>query len=357
MSNKESYESDELKNFNDFIDVDGDITILNAEFKKSEILYELDNTAYFEAFNEYKEQEYNNRIEIIFSQFPSHIAMNFRKFQNGYNHTSAEKRLGYLIDCSESIGNLLYALVMSELRYKNIKLNDFEYRNSDDLDNPQYQKLNSKTIFTDKYAIKIRIIQSIIEKLNSEGNEINCCQIPLEVLNNLYEINQIRNDIRHSGSLSEDQYETKFQPANKLLRSIINSLSFLEECKILKLEKYEKSKLHCILFNGDSSVAKYTNVELDSDAKNYVLDLESDELFVNWNGVCFGLSPFLHYKTEYSGHESVICSYKRLSNGEFVFEHSKTKQEEKFIDLASKFSKEREVLKEIFFSDQKVLSK
>lgn len=200
-------------------------------------------------------------------------------------------------------------------------------------------------------------MQSIIEKLILEENEINCTQIPLKVLNNLYEINQIRNELRHSGTLSEDQYEVKYQPANELLKNMIIGLSFLEECRILKLEKYEKGKLHCALFNGDSSVAKYINMELNNDTKAYVLDLEPDELFVSWNEICFSISPFLHYKAEYDGHESIICTYKRLSESEFVFEHSKTKQEERFTSLSLRFNKQRELLKEIFCLDLKALLK
>ncbi|MMZ59481.1 hypothetical protein D1872_215220 [compost metagenome] len=125
------------------------------------------------------------------------------------------------------------------------------------------------------------------------------------------------------------------------------NLSFLEKCRILKWEKFEKNRVHCTLFNGDSSVARYLDVEFNSEAKKYVLGLGNDELFVSWNDSCFSISPFIHYKHEYDGHESIICSLKRLSEGNFVFEHSKTKQEEKFPELSERFSKDRELVKGI----------
>lgn len=256
-------------------------------------------------------------------------------------HIAARDKLDYVIDCSESIINFLFYLVISELRSKGINISGLEYQNRDDYANPDYRKLKAKDFFTDTFKLKIRILQAIVNNNYLEDNDCFSKQLKSKILEALIDLNQVRNDTRHSGTLSNEQYEMKFQIAYGLLNYIIPDLMFLKECKILNFVKFERGTIFCTAYEGDSSVQKIVNFESEPAMLSKISEIGNDVLFAKCEDVFIKLTPYLHFKTEYEGHDSIICTFKRLSEGQFIFEHSKTKQELKFEELKETFNGER----------------
>ncbi|APC39981.1 hypothetical protein [Clostridium estertheticum] len=340
MSENANLSYDDLEPFNAYVDEEGLIDIQGIKFKPSQILYTMDEIAYKGAYEEYKSTMFQENVSTIYSEFPSHIAVSFRKLYNG-NNIAARERLDFIIDCSESIINFLFFLIISELRSRRVNINGLQYRNTDDIQNPDYKKIKSKDFFTDTFKLKIRILQSLIESSYLENNNCHSKQLNSNVLDALIELNQVRNDVSHSGTMSSEQYETKFQFAYDLLNTILPDLMFLKDCKILKFIKYENDNVLCTAYEGDSSVQKTTAFKLDNHNLTNVLRFGNDILFVRWDDLFIKLTPYLHFKTEYEGHDSIICTFKRLSGGNFIFEHSKTKSEIKFDELKGTFDIER----------------
>jgi len=75
-----------------------------------------------------------------------------------------------------------------------------------------------------------------------------------------------------------------------------------------------------------------------------VLGLGQEQLFVNWDGECFSLSPFLHFDRDNSGHESYLCFYKGKKNSKYWFEPVKIRTEKSFDSIQSRFEIEKDDL-------------
>lgn len=123
MSINLNYEDEECQRFNDLLDVEGSVDIAGIAFQRSRILYELASNTYYDAFNEFKEQEFQDLQQAVFDTYPACIAYNYRLSERGEGANDPVRKLLHLKDTWESIVYILFALVMGEVRFRNIELN------------------------------------------------------------------------------------------------------------------------------------------------------------------------------------------------------------------------------------------
>ena len=75
-----NYDAPNVQRFNSSLDEQGPIEIAAFSQMPSRILFEMDPVAYREAFTEFKESDYEQLKEIVFEDYPSIVAYNFRLY-------------------------------------------------------------------------------------------------------------------------------------------------------------------------------------------------------------------------------------------------------------------------------------
>jgi len=124
---------------------------------------------------------------------------------------------------------------------------------------------------------------------------------------------------------------------------MLTKTRFLENCKILRFESFS-STCRCETFNGHSLNREYNNLGLPEAQKAYVIGLGQEQLFVVWDTECFGLSPFLHFVGDTTGHESYLCFYKKRKEEKYWYEPIKIREENAFDGLQARFEDEKDVI-------------
>ena len=170
----EPIQYDEIKclRFNESLDEQGEFSIAGVSFLPSRILFEMDIVAYEEAFNEYKEQEFEALKDTVYNQYSSCIAYNFRLSEKGEGASDPVRKLLHLKDTWESIVFVLYAIVWGEIRHKSIDLKAAQiFITYGPTGDPVYGNFNTTKLLTDALKIKIQNLKAIVTfaKANSLG--------------------------------------------------------------------------------------------------------------------------------------------------------------------------------------------
>jgi hypothetical protein len=344
MSNNILYEDDECKRFNDSLDEEGYIEIAGIAFQRSRILYELASNTYFDAYNEFQEQEFHDLQQTVFSTYPACIAYNYRLTEKGEGANDPVRKLLHLKDTWEAIVFVLYALVMGEVRFRNIEMKTLQIFVSPGTGgNPIYANCTSEKILSDAIKQKIQITKAIILHCKNNNLGFKCVKIDETLLDDLLDLQDIRNDISHHTAPTREQAESELSSVIPLFQKMLAKTMFLESCNILRFENYT-SVCRCETFNGHYLNREYEDYPFQGPQKTLVLSLGQEQLFVNWDEDCFSLSPFLHFFRDESGHESFISFFKRKKNGKYWFEPIKIRTEKTFDHIHPRFEIEKDDL-------------
>jgi hypothetical protein len=341
MSNRLKYEEDECKQFNDSLDEEGSVVIASIPFQRSRILFELANTTYFEAYYEFKDQEFQELKQTCFETYPACIAYNFRLSERGEGANDPVRKLLHLKDSWEAIIFVLYALVMGEVRFRNLDMKTAQILISQGTaGNPIYSNFNTDRVLSDAIKQKIQNIKAIILHCKNNHLGFKCEEIDDTLLDDLLFLQDIRNDISHHTAPTREQAEAELAKVIPLFQKMLSKTKFLERCNILRFDSYSSS-CRCESFNGHSLNREYGNYLFHDSQRTIVLSLGQEQLFVNWDEECFSLSPFLHFDRDNSGHESYLCFYKRNKNGKYWFEPVKIRTEKSFDHIQPRFETEK----------------
>lgn len=344
MSNSFKYEDEECKRFNDSLDEEGSVDIAGIAFQRSRILYELASNTYFDAYNEFQEQEFEDLKQTVFDSYPACVAYNFRLSERGEGANDPVRKLLHLKDSWEAIVFVLYALVMGEVRFRNIDMKTSQiFVSLGTGGNPVYANFNTDRILSDAIKQKVQNIKAIILHCKNNHLGFKCEEIDETLLGDLLDLQDIRNDISHHTAPTREQAEAELALVIPLFQKMLTKTKFLERCNILRFDSYSSS-CRCESFNGHSLNREYDNYPFHDPQKTMVLGLGQEQLFVNWDGECFSLSPFLHFDRDNSGHESYLCFYKGKKNSKYWFEPVKIRTEKSFDSIQSRFEIEKDDL-------------
>ena len=341
MNNNLKYEDEECRRFNDSLDEEGPVVIAGIAFPRSRILFEMANDTYFEAFYEFQEQEFQELKQTIFDAYPASIAYNLRLSDKGEGADDPVRKILHLKDMWEAIVNFLYALVMGEVRFRNVDLKTSQVITAYGTGgNPIFNNFNTERILTDSIKQKILNIKSIILHCKSHHLGFKCEEIDVTLLDDLSFLNDVRNDVSHHGTLTHEQAEHELRLVTPVIRNMLVKTRFLERCQILRFESYTSS-CRCESFIGHSLNREFDSYPLTDPQKSRVISFGQEQLFLIWDGECFSLSPFLHFERDSSGHESYLCFFKGKKYGKFWFEPVKIRTEKTFDQLQSRFESEK----------------
>ena len=345
MSDELRYEDLRCQRFNESLDEEGDVVITNIPFPRSRILFELANSTYQDAFNEFLDQEFEDLRQAVFDSYPASIAYNFRLSERGQGADDPVHKLLHLKDTWESIAFVLYALVMGEVRHRGIDLKAAQHFVSLDPDgNPRYTHLNTDKILSDAIKQKIQNIKGIIlhSKANSLGFKFE--EINESLCDDLLELQNIRNDISHHTTPTREQAESELRQVFPIFREMLTKTRFLENCKIMRFESFSLT-CRCETFSGHSLNREYESQSLTDSQRMYVIGLGQEQLFVVWDAECFSMSPFLHFVQDATGHESYLCFFKSKKQGRYRYEPVKIRTEKIFDNLQQRFEMETDTIK------------
>lgn len=333
----------EYQRFDESLDESGIVEIAGAQFQPSRILYEMDPIGYAEAFQEFKESEFEDLKAIVYNQYPSCIAYNFRLSEKGEGASDPVRKLLHLKDTWESIVFVIYAIVWGEIRHKNIDLKTSQILVSIDTHgNPVYDHFNTRRLISDALKIKIQNLKAIIEYSRANTQGLKCEEIEIELLDKLLELQDIRNDISHHTTPTREEAEAELSQVIPLFREMLIKTEFLAECKILRFESFS-SKCKCEEFNGHALNKEFGDFDFAHN-QPFVLGLGQEQLFLKWDNEIFSLSPFLHFLKDTAGRETYLCFFKGKKEGKYWFEPVAKRNEVVFDTIQSRFDNEQATL-------------
>lgn len=337
-----AYEDLKYKRFNDSLDENGDIVIAGISFAPSRILFDMDAVAYEAAYSEFQEQAFDELKDVIYNSYPSCIAYNFRLSEKGEGATDPVRKLLHLKDSWEAVVFVLYALVMGEIRHKAVNLKAAQVFVSNGPTGPVYGNFNTGRILTDAIKTKIYVLQAVITFSKANGLGLQCEAIEEALLDKLLELQDIRNDISHHTAPTREEAEAELMQVVPLFKEMLVFTEFLQECRILRFESFA-TRCKCEEFNGHALNKEFGEFDFGTQ-QPYVLALGQEQLFVEWNGEVYSISPFMHYDKDATGRKSYLSFYKGKKAGKFWYEPLTKRTEIAFDPLQSRFDAEQATL-------------
>lgn len=337
------YDDPQYQQFNDSLDEAGQIDIAGIPFFPSRILYEMEPIGYTEAYQDFLNSEYDRIKDVVFNQYPSCIAYNFRLSEKGEGASDPVRKLLHLKDTWESIVFVLYSIVWGEIRHKGIDLKAAQvFVSLGPNGNPVYEPFNTRKLLSDAIKAKIQNLKAVIEHSIVNGFGLKCEEIEPDLLDKLLELQDIRNDISHHATPTREEAEAELLQVIPLFKEMLMMTEFLAECKILRFESFAIN-CRCEEFNGHFLNKEYDNFDFGP-SQPYVLGLGQEQLFLKWENEVFSLSPFLHFHTVAGSRESYLSFYKFKRDSRYWFEPVARREEVSFDHLQGRFDIEQATL-------------
>jgi hypothetical protein len=342
MSGALQYDDERCRRFNESLDAEGDFIIAGTAFLPSRILFEMDFELYKQTLAEFAEQEFEELKQSIFDNYPASIAYNFRLSERGEGSSDPVRKLLHLKDTWEAIVFVLYALVMGEVRHRQVNLKRVQvFSHHDTVGSPVYVNFNTDKILAEAIKQKIQNIKGIIQFCNTNALNFQCQTIDESLLDDLLRLQDIRNDLSHHAAPTREQAEAELEQVIPLFQTMLTKTRFFENCKILRFDSF-KVKCRCESFNGHSLNREYDDLTVVAPQLSYIIGLGQEQLFVQWGAECFSLSPFLHFDKDATGHEAYVCFYKGKKQRKYWYEPIKIRSAKTFDRLQARFEIEKD---------------
>lgn len=343
------YNDAKYQRFNESLDEDckieanGQVKVGGTQFQPSRILYEMEPIGYAEAYQDFLNSEYERIKDVVYNQYPSCIAYNFRLSEKGEGASDPVRKLLHLKDTWESIVFVLYAIVWGEIRHKGIDLRAAQVFVSNGANgNPVYETFNTRRLISDALKTKIQNLKAVIEFARAGNLGLKSEEIEPKLLDKLLALQDIRNDISHHTAPTREEAETELLQVIPLFKEMLMMTEFLAECKILRFESFA-SKCRCEEFNGHFLNKEFGDFEFGAN-QAFVLGLGQEQLFIKWETELFSLSPFLHFLKDTVGRETYISFFKGKKESKYWFEPITKRDEISFDHLQGRFDAEQAVL-------------
>lgn len=337
--NLKPYEDLKYQRFNESLDLDGPIQIAGVDFKPSRILYEMEPIGYAEAYRDFLNSEYDRIKEVVFNQYPSCIAYNFRLSEKGEGASDPVRKLLHLKDTWESIVFVLYAIIFGEIRHKNSDLKAAQVLVATSPTGDVFKSFNTDRLISDALKIKIQNIKAVIEYSKANNLGLKCEEIETDLLDKLLALQDIRNDISHHTAPTKEEAEAELLQVIPLFKEMLMKTEFLAECKILRFESFS-SKCKCEEFNGHALNKEFGEFDFAAN-QTFVIGLGQEQLFVKWENEIFSLSPFLHFLRDTVGRETYLSFFKGKKESKYWFEPLTKRTEVSFDPLQTRFDIEQ----------------
>ena len=297
---------------------------------------------YAEAYQDFLNSEYERIKDVVYNQYPSCIAYNFRLSEKGEGAADPVRKLLHLKDTWESIVFVLYAIVWGEIRHKGVDLRAAQVLVGVSPTGPVHRNFNTDRLISDALKTKIQNLKAVIEFSRANALGLKCEEIEPELLDKLLALQDIRNDISHHAAPTREEAEAELLQVIPLFKEMLMMTEFLADCKILRFESFASS-CWCEEFNGHFLNKEYAHFDFGA-SQPFVLGLGQENLFLKWENEVYSLSPFLHFHTVTGSRESYLSFYKGKRDSRYWFEPVARRQEISFDHLQVRFDAEQAIL-------------
>lgn len=340
MSEENELEYHDNLGFNQSIDNEiGEINIYGEELLPSYVLFELKKETYRIALTDFLEREFEELQELVFDRFPALIAYNYRLSVRGPGANDPVKKFLHLKDAWEGSINILNALSFGEIRTKGVDLKTANVFHSG---NPNLH-FNSKIILTDEPKQKLENIRAIVKFSTDNSLGLKIEQISLATLDYLYELQNNRNQFSHTATPTKEQAEEELEVVQPLFDNIIRELRFLSSINIVRFDSYT-IKCRFEIFKGHYLNKEYEDISMTTSQLGVVMENPGEVIFAQWDDEIFSLSPFLHFLSDTTGHETYLCFYKGRKQSKYWYEPIKIRTEKTFDRLQPRFEAEKDAI-------------
>jgi hypothetical protein len=274
------------------------------------ILFDLDETAYYEQLKEYVEQKKADYAEIVYQSFPGPIAYFLYQTEHGYDNE--QHRLHLLRSTWESIVYVLYACILGEINFRQFSLSNIRVFET------QRIRDNHRGIMTDKLGWKIEFMQRVVEYDQQESNELqNSSYIAPDIFETLRSLNSERNSFSHISALSEVEAKARHKELYPIVIDLLFRLNFLENVSLLRYVRNLGSvtSLRFNRYTGHALQKQNYDKKISSEELTEYSSFLSDEiLLLEFDEILFCVSPFIHFRLD--GPELRLAYYKQINRDE-----------------------------------------
>lgn len=306
MSNTNGIDFSDNPDFNVWLDENYSVRIEEYEFASSDVLFNMDQGKYIDAFSRYTTDPKVSSDRIV-NRFPTPIAYYFYQATNNYQND--HHRLDLLKSCWESIVYFLFGLVIGEARHRKLDLK------SRGMKWPKY--------WSNKLFDKLTIVENILDYVTTTGITFGCSSvIPISTLSLIKKLNQERNGFEHAAAKTAAQQKALYSTLYPQLELVLGKLIKLENVTVFRYHDAETPLYpRCEIFNSYSLEGKKNIVPLQKDNYVAVLDhFNADSVFAKIENEIFCLEPFIHFCQETHETNAIICFYKQDKGGQYQFE-------------------------------------
>lgn len=255
-----------------------------------------DRDAYEDARLRWLENKRQRLDEQVCTRFPYPIAACYRDFLRGAE--SSDQRWGFLRDTWEAAISLMMAMVLGEFRASGQVLEDLKIKRN---------WLHSQTI-----RERIEVLR--LCRAFGEGDFVTTSALQDTAVEQMVELNQLRNDVAHRGTLTEQQADEMVREGEPILVDLLSSLELLVEIPLLRPRrgKYE-------LFMGCESRLNIQPRKLSKRQRRALAEHESRtfEVFAvqDERDLLFSLSPYIICPPDSNGRHCELAYFKKKVPG------------------------------------------
>jgi len=301
--------------FDEYLDEAEDIIIgLNFSMPPSQVIFELDETAYYEQLTEYVDQKKSAHCQIIHQNYLAPIAYFYQQTEHGYD--SEQNRLQLLRSTWESLIYVLYALIMGEVNFKRFSLQGIRVFKNNRI------RGDHRGIMSDRLGWKIEVMQRIIEYDQQNTNELIVSSLTdVDTFEVLKELNQERNSFSHIAAMDETEAKERFSELHPIVADFLFELDFLENVSLLRYSRSlgEINTIRFIKYAGYSLQGQNYNKNLSIEELSVYSSILSDQiLLIEFEGMLFNISPFIHFNLD--GHQLKLAYFKGIDREDNCYE-------------------------------------
>lgn len=329
---------EEHEDFNQSIDDEGVVTILNTSFRASKVLFTLEKETYRIALTDFENQQTEELKQLAFNVLPDCIAYHYWQSQRGPNSNNPIERFLHLKDSWEAVIFTLNALVWGEVRAKGIDLKTADVYHS----GQPNQRFNASVLMSDALKQILENVKAVVNFSNTTDLNLKCGNfITLELIETLYELQSNRNHFSHTTTPTREQAEEELRLVTPLFRMVLKNLRFFEDISILRFDSFTTScrfqtfKAHSLNREFDEAI------EVQAAQHVYVMTNLGEVIFAKWDDEIFSLSPFMHYLHDTTGHETYLSVYKGKRDSKFWYEPVKVRENICYDPLQARFDAEK----------------
>lgn len=293
---------DASPSYNDWLDEQysdskGELDIWGFQPRPSEVLFTMSPDTYEAVFPDFMQQREEAIKDAVFNRFPAPIAYYFYRFDNGFE--SELQRLLLLRDTWEAVVDVLHSLAVSEIRHRQIRLD---------------QPLKFSDLLSDRIAQRLENIEEISRQLQAAGIVPDFHKIAspatIAVMKSL---NQERNAFSHSPAQSEMQARAWITECYDDVLDVLEDLSDLENVLIVRyLGQPAAAKLRCETFVGHGATKTIKVFDLTpQQIAESIKYFQQGQLFAIVDGHIFSLRPVIHYREVAAGHTTRLCMFRK----------------------------------------------